>query len=210
MKKIITFLLMLATVVPVAAQQYNHTRRARLHNDTDHYYGLRLGLNSASLGSDNAEMDLNARTGLNFGAVYGLQLTTSAPIWLEAGLTYSEKGGKTTVLGNKITSRMSYLELPVVCKYSFDVYDDFYIQPFVGGYLALGIGGKTKDYSTHTSTDSFDDLNRFDGGLRLGCGFEYMMIYAELGMEFGLANISRDDFDTARTQNIFINIGVNF
>ena len=36
------------------------------------------------------------------------------------------------------------------------------------------------------------------------------MIYAEIGFDFGLANIYDDDFISARNQNLFINVGVNF
>lgn len=210
MKKTILCLLLMATAMTVAAQQYNHNSRAPFFSGKDRYYGLRLGINSASLSSNVATMDYNARAGLNVGAVVGLQLTTSAPIWLETGLFYSQKGGKMTIGGDETTLRMDYLQVPIVVKYSFDVYDDLYIQPFIGGYLALGVGGKVKEYATHQSHSAFDDLNRFDGGLHFGCGVEYMMLYAEVGMEFGLVNINKSDFDTSRNQNIFFTIGVNF
>jgi hypothetical protein len=165
--------------------------------------------------------------GFTFGGVYGLQLANSTPLWLEAGLFYSEKGGKTqnfpsvkTITENtsnqkteyfqKKTTRLIYLQAPIVIKYAFDVADDFYVQPFLGGYLALGVGGKTKLYEDKRSEDSFDDFTRLDGGLRLGCGVEYQMIYAEAGFDFGIANISDNDWISARNQCFFFNIGVNF
>jgi hypothetical protein len=90
------------------------------------------------------------------------------------------------------------------------VADDFYIQPFLGGYLALGIGGQTKLYEDKHSYDSFDDYHRLDGGIRIGCGAEYQMVYAEAGFDFGIANINDNDFVSARNQSFFINVGVNF
>jgi hypothetical protein len=36
------------------------------------------------------------------------------------------------------------------------------------------------------------------------------MVYAEVGFDFGLANISTDDFSNTRNQCFFINLGVNF
>jgi hypothetical protein len=36
------------------------------------------------------------------------------------------------------------------------------------------------------------------------------MVYAEIGFDFGIANICDDDFASARNQNFFINVGVNF
>ena len=88
------------------------------------YYGLRLGLNIASLSSRNADFDMSSRAGLAFGAVYGLQLANSTPIWLEAGAFYSEKGGTMESVPFKMTDgktgfqevkcRLSYLQVPVV------------------------------------------------------------------------------------------------
>lgn len=211
MKKLLLTILTITIVMPAFAQYETQRQRSRYnHRGAEQYYGLRLGLNISSVSNDDIEADLDARTGLSVGGVYGLQLTDTTPLWLEAGLFYSEKGGKTNASGYKLSTRLSYLQVPITVKYSFDVYDDLYIQPFLGGYLAYGIGGKTKDYGIRQSYSSFNDINRFDGGLRLGCGAEYQMLYAELGFDIGLANISKDDFSTSRTCNFFINVGVNF
>ena len=95
MKKLFTLILATMLVSPVFAQLDNVGTRTRFnHNNTERYYGIRLGLNVASLSSDMADMDMNSRTGLAFGGVYGIQLANSMPIWLEPGLYYSEKGGK--------------------------------------------------------------------------------------------------------------------
>ncbi|MBQ9230456.1 MAG: PorT family protein [Prevotella sp.] len=211
MKRIITCIMVIALAIPTFAQFESNKSRSRYnHNDTERYYGIRLGLNIASISSDASEFDTDSRTGLAIGGVYGIQLSRNTPLWLEAGLMYSEKGGKTHIANDKVTYRLSYLQLPIVVKYSIDVDDDFFVQPFFGGYLALGLGGKVKNYGERESYDIFDNLNRFDGGLRLGCGVEYRMMYAEIGYDLGLANIAQDDFDAARTHCLFMNIGVNF
>ena len=36
------------------------------------------------------------------------------------------------------------------------------------------------------------------------------MIYFEIGFDFGLANIIKDDFNTAHSRCVFLNAGVNF
>lgn len=225
MKKLFTLIMAVAIAIPTFAQ-FGGSRRTKdrfNHSNVEQYYGLRLGYNIASINSNDATIDMNSYGGFAFGGVYGLQLANSTPIWLEAGLFYSEKGGKDenklTVVNNngvltemtqKVTTRLMYLQAPIVIKYAFDVADDFYVQPFLGGYLGLGIGGKTKLYGSRETHDSFDKFNRFDGGLRIGCGAEYQMVYAEMGFDFGIANISDDDFSTARNQSFFINVGVNF
>lgn len=212
-KKLITLLLAATIAIPTFAQFETNRKRSRYnHNDTERYYGLRLGLNIATISSDESAFNTDSRTGLAFGGVYGFQLANNTPLWLELGAMYSEKGGETRINGYKWTYRLSYLQVPCVVKYSFDVYDDLYIQPFIGGYLAVGIAGQTKDYEHEVSTSSYDSdlFNRFDGGLRLGCGVEYKMVYAEIGYDLGLANISHSDFHSAHTRSLFMNIGVNF
>ena len=110
----------------------------------------------------------------------------------------------------KVKCRLSYLQVPVVVKYSLDLIDDLYLQPFLGGYMALGLGGKMKYYGEQKSESSYNAVDRFDGGLRIGCGLEYQMLYAEAGFDFGIANIGDSDFDGVHTRSFFINVGVNF
>ena len=160
MKKL--FILILAAMMAAPSfAQFSKSHNRYDHNNTESYYGLRLGMNIASLSSDNADFDMDSRAGLAFGAVYGLQLANSTPVWLEAGLFYSEKGGNMESVPfkmaddkigfQKVKCRLSYLQIPLVVKYSFDIVDDLYIDPFLGGYLALGVGGKTKYYGEQRS-----------------------------------------------------------
>ena len=223
MKKRIILILSVLLTVPSAAQihtRHGHGRyqHANSHymdynryqrDGYDHYFGLRLGLNLSTINSGDVDLDTDLLAGLNLGAVAGLQLSYRAPVWLELGLCYSEKGGTTTIDGHTVKYRLGYMEMPITLKYGIDV-SNFRILPFLGGYLATGIAGKTKYNQTRTSHASWDRFKRFDGGIRLGCGAECQMIYLEAGFDFGLANINKDDFDTARNMCFFINAGVNF
>ncbi len=218
MKRLFTLILMAALVMPAFAQFNTNRSRSRYnHNDTESYYGVRLGLNVASLSSDMAEVDTDSKTGWAFGAVYGHQLANSMPLWLEAGIMYSEKGGEKSINDKtveRITYRLSYLEAPIVVKYGFDIIDDLYVMPFFGGYFGLGIAGQTKTYTRNiddrSSVSSYNHFNRFDCGLRVGCGLEYQMLYAEIGFDFGITNIGKSDFDAVRNRSLFVNVGVNF
>lgn len=214
MKKLITLTTLAVLLsLPATAQIYKKYEKKRYDHSTEreHYYGLRLGLNLASISSGDIALDADTYSGLYLGAAYGMQLSEQAPVWLELGLGYSEKGGIARAASNdKVKYRLNYLQLPITCKYSIEL-DDFQIQPFLGGYLAIGISGQTRDYTPpRSSYSSYDTFNRFDGGLRLGCGVEYQMLYAEAGFDFGLSNLSKDDFDTAHSRCFFITAGVNF
>lgn len=180
------------------------------------YYGFRFGLSASHISSDAPELDgSNSKTGLNVGAVVGLQLAPQAPLFFETGLGYSEKGGKGNINGEKFSIGLNYLEMPLLLKYSAYVAPATAVEPFIGGYLSCGIGGKVKDYGSREAFSSFDDryganFKRFDGGLRVGCGLAYEMLYAELGYDFGLSNIGDNAFDDTHNGAFFLNIGVNF
>ena len=79
-------------------------------------------------------------------------------------------------------------------------------------YYGLRIGGKIKDFGNRHAYSSFDDVGfkRFDGGVKVGCGLQYDYLYAEVGYDFGLSNISHDYFDTSHTGALSATIGVNF
>lgn len=221
MKRLTIVLLSLALTMPALAQYgrpryYNPPRphAAPSHHYTpDIYYGLRLGAAFATVSSDDIYLDGGSlKTGLNLGAVVGFQLGYHSPVFFETGLSYVEKGGQGRYEGSKFTYGLDYLEMPLLMKYAIPVAPDCTIQPFAGGYLAVGVAGKIKDFAHRQAYSSFDNdgFNRFDGGLRLGCGIQYQFLYAELGYDIGLANISHDYFDTSHTGTLFATIGVNF
>jgi hypothetical protein len=182
-------------------------------NRNAYYYGLRLGAAFSTVNSDDPRLDGGTmQTGLNVGMVVGFQLHPTSPVCLETGLFYTEKGGKGRYDGKKFTYNLNYIEVPLLLKYQIDVERKLSIQPFLGGYLACGVGGKIKDYGNRTAFSSFDDdaFRRFDGGLRLGCGLQYDIIYVEAAYEFGLANICNDSFETSHNRCLYVNCGVNF
>lgn len=178
-----------------------------------YYYGLRLGMNLSTVSSDDSYLDGgDIQAGLNIGALVGFQLSPQAPVYLESGLFYTEKGGKGKNQGKKFIYNLNYLEVPVVIKYKFDVDGDFSVHPFAGGYMAWGIGGRIKNYGDRETYKTFceDNFKRFDGGIRLGCGFEYQILYGEMAYDLGIANIGHDDFGSSKNGCFTINFGVNF
>lgn len=174
-----------------------------------YYFGLRVGMNASHVNSDTPLLDAGGvKTGLNIGVAAGTQLTYRAPIFFETGLYYTQKGGKS----DKVTCNLNYLEVPLLIKYKHFIGNQTSIQPFAGGYLSLGTDGEIKNYGARTATSSFDDrnFNRFDGGLKIGCGVGFNMLYLDASYDIGLANIGQDDFSDTHNGCFTINIGVNF
>ncbi len=226
MKKI-TFLLMalLLIAMPSSAQHYTQSRYynqqtghldyGRHDNDfPDSYFGFRIGPSFSYVNSDDSRLDGgNWQTGLNVGVVAGVALSNAQPLYLEGGLFYTEKGGKKNLAnGKKMTYDLNYIEIPLVLKYKYNIDPHFSLQPFFGGYFASGVGGKIKNFEQREAQNSFNDDNfrRVDGGLRLGCGIQYDMFYADLTYDIGLANICHDTFDTSHNGGLLLNFGVNF
>ena len=232
MKRIIVFLLSLMLTVPLMAQYGRPIRRPqprpatpslthrpqpyhRLahHAPTSNYYGLRVGLSLSTVHSDDAYLDGSGMSsGVNVGFVAGFQLAPSTPIYFETGLGYTEKGGRGNYQGSKFTYDLNYLEVPLLLKYDYEASRDVFVQPFIGGYVSAGVGGKVKDFGHRQAVSSFDDefFKRFDGGLRLGCGLEFSHLYLEVAYDLGLSNICHDTFNTSRNSCLLLNCGVNF
>lgn len=185
------------------------------HHSYDSYCGFRVGLGLATVSSESHYLDGNkVKAGLNAGFVAGTQLVPGTPLFVESGLFYTEKGGKSENGADKFTYNLNYLEMPLVMKYYIDIDRYCSIQPFLGGYVACGVGGKIKDFGERAAYNSFSDspysFRRMDAGLRTGCGLQIDMFYAELSYDLGLANICKDDFDTSKNGALMLSLGVNF
>lgn len=223
----------IAATLPCSAQ---HFRNSQYYNpETDrldysqrnsrysilggnYYVGLRLGATFSTVQSDDPLLDSGqSRTGLNLGIVAGMPLSRYTPLYLESGLLYNEKGGKKGGGRENFSYSLNYLEVPVTVKYSISPTRHVAIQPYAGGYLACGVGGKIKNFRDREAYSAFGDdtptqprFSRFDGGLKIGCGVAYDALYADIAYEHGLANISNDTFDSTHNTSFMISIGVNF
>ncbi len=227
MKKTIIFtLLCMAMTLSAVAQPgrlYGRPAQPRVQTVSRHgneymgwhryYFGLRVGLNASHVSSESPALDGSGiKSGLNIGLAAGTQLTYHAPLFFETGLYYTQKGGKSGSGQDKFTYDLNYLEVPLLIKYKHFVGNHTSIQPYAGGYLALGTDGSIKNYGMHKAVGSFDDgyFNRFDGGLKIGCGVGFNMLYLDASYDIGLANIGQDKFDDTHNGCFTLNIGVNF
>ncbi|MCR5821174.1 MAG: PorT family protein [Bacteroidaceae bacterium] len=217
-----------------ASQSYNRWRTY----DRRNYVGVRVGLDIPQMfmGLLAAEApNRHALPGFSTGLVFGFTVSNDLPLILETGLMYMGKGvvieenRDMTAPQQKMKIRMHYVELPLVFKYRIDTnLDDFNLQPFFGGFFAIGAGGSTKYFGLDTtpplerhkeSTFRHEGFQKFDAGLKLGCGMAYQNFYFELGYELGLVNVANDDLvdfdynefdDHIRTGNFSVSVGLNF
>ena len=206
MKKVLMALAFAALSVPSFAQ----TSSGGFSLDEEHlYYGVRIGLNVSGISGDkNITEYSDSKAGMVLGGVIGLRVSNSAPVFLESGLYYSEKGGKR----GDVKVSLNYLEVPILIKYGFKATEDISVFPFLGPYFSMAISGKVKGEADNGKHSSFNDgyFRRPDMGFKLGCGAEWSNLYFELGYQFGIADISDADNYSAHGHNFFAHFGVNF
>ena len=202
MKKILVAIMAVLFAAPSFAQ---YSSGGFSLNESTVYYGLRLGLNIAGISADDP-FDMDSKTGMNLAGVVGLRLSETTPVFLESGLYYTERGAKK----DKDKVGLTYFEFPVLIKYGIQATDDIAVLPYIGPYFSYGFAGKHKIKSANYNESSYKTFNHWDMGFKVGCGAEYNKLYAELGYQFGVANIAKDDDWDAHGHAFYINVGVNF
>ena len=162
-KTLLLSLLCMILAIPAMAQPgYRYGYNTRVQTVGRHgneyvawhryYVGLRVGLNASHVGSDSPLLDgSSVKSGLNIGVAAGTQLTYRARLFFETGLYYSQKGGKSGSGPDKFTYDLNYLEVPLLIKYKHFVGNQTSIQPYAGGYLAVGTDGSIKNYGSRRS-----------------------------------------------------------
>ena len=189
MKKIFVTLLVVLLTAPTFAQIGGGGFSIE---DENLYYGIRFGLTSSSFSGD---FDSDSKIGMTLAGIIGLRVSESAPLFLESGLYYTERGGKIKMPGEDFKTSYNNLEVPLLIKYGIDTNAGVTLLPYVG---------PTFGYAIKT-----EDLNRANMGFKLGCGAEYNQLYLELGRQFGVTNVGKHD-TTIHSNAWYLNIGIHF
>jgi len=168
--------------------------------DEEHmYWGVRLGVNFGGISGD-IESD-KGRTGMTLAGVVGVRVSDNAPLFLESGLYYTERGGKdlkAPSITEKPKGHLNYLEVPVLIKYGISTEDEIAFLPFIGPTFSMGISG------------SYKYLKHPEMGFKLGCGIEWNNLYGEAFYQFGVTNIADVKDASSHGHALGINIGINF
>ncbi len=178
---------------------------------TEWYGGVKFGVTGSHVSSQSSELNGNGvETGISLGLAAGFNIAPAAAF--ESGIYYTEKGGSSRNADGRFTYDLNYLEVPLLLKYYIYSGNRAVVQPYIGAYLGLGVGGQIKDYGTRSVTDSFGSglFRRGDSGLALGCGISWSFLYASLGYEYGLANIGADLFSETHNRALVFSVGFAF
>ena len=193
MKKFFVTMLLVLLTAPTFAQFGSGGFKL---SEENLYYGIRFGMTSASFSGD---VDSDSKIGMTLAGVVGVRVSYTAPLFLESGLYYTERGGKANFEGLKSTASYNTLEVPLLIKYGIETQSDFVLLPFIGPYIGMAIKKE-------------DDMKRANMGFKVGCGIEYQQLYLEAGRQFGVTNIYSGDVDdiSVHSNAWFLNFGINF
>lgn len=207
MKKLVALLCALCVAGTLSAQE-------------KHIFGVRAGLNVSNMTAkvDGVSTSPSSRVSFQAGGSYQYNFLESMPFYLETGLYLSLKGAEESDRNSTATTRMTYLQIPAMVNYHWEVSDKVTLIPSAGFYYALGIGGKVK-YSERGSDvtvkeDVFGkdgDYGRSDFGMRFTASVEFLDHYhAGVGYDVGFLNLSKYDPLKVHSGCFFILVGYNF
>ena len=143
---------------------------------------------SSVVGSD---ADTKTIVAYKVGATYDLALSENFSII--PGLEFVTKGFKSDVVDGNIS--MSYIQVPVVAAYKFNLSDNLNLTIKAGPYVSYGIFGSDIEWYSGGSTNVFDSdggYNRFDAGAIAGASVEFGKYSIGLEYSRGLTSLDSD------------------
>ncbi|MDR0518192.1 MAG: PorT family protein [Fibromonadaceae bacterium] len=168
-------------------------------------FGLRYGLDMSFLDRDgqhsSTKADTNGLAGFHFGIVADM---CGDLFCFQPGFMFRQRGGEFVIDGGswteKTTTKMWYLEWPVMFSLRVPFGEIAALKISAGPYLALGLfGGVEKEYKSNTlgNKESFEKtftknyFNRFDAGVNLGSGIDVQAFYIGISYSLGVIDISQ-------------------
>jgi len=182
--------------------------------------GVKVGFSMANVSgkyvdvmNDIFNINNSARIGLALGGY--LTINVSDNFSVQPELLFVQKGTKWSKEEWKLVYRFSYLEIPILAKYSFTAGSDMKAFVFAGPALAFKVGatiyGKDEDES---ETEDFDDAKGMDFGVVFGAGMEKPfgknVITVDVRYTLGLSNCSEEKEFDFKNSAILIMAGIGF
>ena len=217
MKK--SFKLMIAAAMLFSATLSANAQFSKKENNREpdrFHMGLRAAYTSNSMSWDNmGGFESKALPFVGFGLAYDIQLAP-IPLFFESGFYYVNKGfdwdDDWRFYTRKFDNNFLHeIEIPLVFSYHINVGPNMFVQPFIGGFVSLAIpDSEMLDYADDHGGKVNDTLT--DIGLRLGCGFNFGRLYANIGYDAGLVKMEPFENDKAsfKTGTFFATLGFNW
>lgn len=161
------------------------------------HFGLKAGLNIASLSVDEGE-DYDSKVGLHLGGLAHIHVSQHFAVQPE--LVFSMQGGESD--NDDFKFKLNYINVPVMLQYMTN--DGFRLQ--TGPQFGFLVGAETK--IGNIEVDVKDELNSFDFSWAIGAGYLFPSGWGiDARYNFGLTNIEEDD-DVVETRNRVFQVGL--
>ncbi len=180
-------------------------------------HGFRAGMNVAWVTSYG--VSTSVKPAYMVGYSEQISLNKRLPFYFETGLNFISKGYKIKGYDNGETT-LNYLQLPVGINYHIYAGKHATIQPAVGLYYAVGVGGKRDYAGNKVSVFKDGSTSRHDFGFSCGVGTSIHKFYFGIAYEMGLLNIDKKDvvygdsnmigYKKLKNKSVIIKIGINF
>ena len=191
LKAIVAVVLMLSATLSVNAQGSSRVTE-RFH------FGIRGGFTVNSWRGDSEGMkSLAAPTG---GFAFDFQIAP-VPVFLGFGVNYVNEGTKFKWLSETRTVNASAVHVPLVFGYHFNVAPNLFVSPYAGGFMSYCVEDLDDE-------DGPMDDERFNYGMRVGCGLNFGRLTFDLSYDYGLKNLGSRHLDLY-TGTFFATIGYN-
>jgi hypothetical protein len=157
-------------------------------------FGIKAGMNFAKM--TDADNSIN-----NFQAGIFWDKDFIPLLKFRLGLDYSPKGGSYTLIGSSSTDiSLNYLELPVLAKVKLGpVYG---LGGFYGAYAMNG----TTTIAGIESDVNFDNVSRWDAGMKFGLGFQLKLgpvgAFIQGGYSFGFIDLDKTGTDELKNSSV--------
>lgn len=180
--------------------------------DAQAQLGVKGGLNVANFNDTDASAD--SRAGIMAGLTYDFGVPMS-PITIQPGVFYAQKGAKLSEGNVEATTKLDYIEIPVVAKFNF-ILDNPMLTPHVyfGPYLGFNINAEQEVSGGENSgtVDIDDAVKGTDFGVVVGAGADITRFNVGVRYSAGLSDIAEDDsFDGDGKNGVFsIVVGIDF
>ena len=200
MKKTLQLLVAVALLLSVsmsANAQFSKRQNSRV---PDRFHmGLRAGLTSNTFIGDGDEY-LDPLLFATAGFALDFQVAP-VPIFVGIGLNYVNMGYKYDGYHETETEDWHCVHMPITASYHINVAPNLFINTFFGGFMAYNCTDIDED-------EEWDD-DRFNYGLRLGCGMNFGRLTFDIGYDMGLKNFGDKHYDI-KSGTLFVTVGFNW
>lgn len=133
-------------------------------------------------------------------------------IELQPEVLYSMKGAKLAEQAIDAALLLDYVEVPVLARVSWPVFDNSRFYVAGGPSFALRVRARTRtEFSGSTEErDISDDVQRFDLGAVVAAGLEFGSFVVDGRYTHGLTDVDRDTSDDVKVTNRAVSLTVGF